>query len=169
MNVTCPHCQESFDTHVKKRWRVSWRGLFLASVFGLLVAAGYAVLDVVRDQQLVASVSQLGDSLSRPYSVFEQISTSIQGTIAKQIRVHTTTRDNDTLAKQATDLIAAERSNKPTNLIFIYFYIGEGDVPLDRWYAKVTYVNYAAVKDFSLPDFSGIKTIAPGTYLEIRS
>ncbi len=168
MNVTCPHCNESFDTSIKKRWRISWQGVFMACVFGLVIAAAYAVLETVQDQQLVASVSQLGNSLNRPYSVFEQISTSIQGNVAKQIRVQTTTRDSEKLAQQAKDLIAAERANKPTNLIFVYFYIGEGDMPLDRWIAKVTYVNFAAIKNFSPPDFSGIKTIAPGTYMETK-
>src|SRR3989304_2566970 len=42
-------------------------------------------------------------------------------------------------------------------------------IPLDHWYAKVTYVNFTLIRDLSPGDFQGFKNIAPGTYLEIKN
>ncbi len=178
MAITCPHCQKSFDPPSpppeKKLYKlpISWRSI--ASLI-VLVIFGSIVYQYVKDidtKQLVSSVTTLQSDLQKAYEVFDQISTNVQGRVARQIRVKVASNDIGLITEQAKKLIAAEKGNKPTNLIYVYFYVTNEDVntiPLDHWYAKATYINFALIRDLSPGDFQGFKNIAPGTYLEIKN
>lgn len=168
MNVTCPHCNETFDYKPKGKLRFSWHGILVTFFCGLVVMGAYAIYNGIQDQPLIASVTQLGQQAQQAYNVFEQVTTTLQGRVAKQIRVHVQSKDENEVKLQAKKLIEAERNQRPTNIIILYFYVGTGEVPLDNWYAKVTYVNVALVKDWSWGDVGNMKNIGPGMYMETK-
>lgn len=173
MPITCPHCQQSFEPEKKPfKLPISGRTIFSLIVLLFFGLIGYQYVKEVDTQQLVSSVTTLQSNLQKAYEVFDQISTNVQGHVARQIRVKVATNDVSVITEQAKKLINAEKGNKPTNLIYVYFYVTDKDVstiPLDRWYAKATYVNFALIRDMSPGDFQKFKNIAPGTYLEIKN
>lgn len=168
MKVTCPHCNESFESKPRGKVHLSWHGFSMAIVCGLIIMGAYALYNGVQNQPLVASVTQIGSQLQQAYDVFEQVTTTVQGRVAKQIRVHIKTADAQLVQNQAKKLIEAERSSHPTNVIILYFYVGSDDAPLDSWYAKVMYVNVALIRDWNWGDLGKMKNIGPGTYLELK-
>ncbi len=173
MAITCPHCQQSFEPEKKTfRLPISWRTVFSLLILLIFGSVVYQYVKEVDTKQLVSSVTTLQSNLEKAYEVFDQISTNVQGRVARQIRVKVASNDIGMITEQAKKLIAAEKGNKPTNLIYVYFYVTDKDVntiPLDHWYAKATYVNFALIRDLSSGDFKGFKNIAPGTYLEIKN
>lgn len=178
MAITCPNCNHSFDPAPpppeKKKFKLPISLRSVASLIVLLVF-GMVVYQYVKDidaKQLVSSVTTLKGDLQKAYEVFDQISTNVQGRVARQIRVKVASNDINLITEQAKKLIAAEKGNKPTNLIYVYFYVTNKDVntiPLDGWYAKATYVNFALIRDLSPGDFQNYKNIAPGTFLEVKN
>ncbi|OGC82040.1 MAG: hypothetical protein A2V81_02700 [Candidatus Abawacabacteria bacterium RBG_16_42_10] len=178
MPVICPNCSHSFDPtppppeRKKFKLPVSWRTILSLIVLVFFGSIVYQYVQEIDTKHLVSSVTTLQSNLQKAYEVFDQISTNVQGRVARQIRVKVASNDVGLITEQAKKLIAAEKGNKPTNLIYIYFYVTDKDVstiPLDHWYAKVTYVNFTLIRDLSPGDFQGFKNIAPGTYLEIKN
>lgn len=168
MKVTCPHCNEEFDYKPKGKLRFSWHGVLMTFVCGLIIVGAYGVYHGIQDQPLIASVTQIGGKIKQTYDIFEQVTTTVQGRIAKQVRIHIPTASLVTVQEQAKGLVAAERNNSPTNIFIMYFYVGSGEAPLDNWFAKVTYVNVALIKDWNWGDVAGMKNIGPGMYMETK-
>ncbi|MBI4836768.1 MAG: hypothetical protein HY817_05945 [Candidatus Abawacabacteria bacterium] len=171
--VTCPHCQKEFDpksgnssSHLSGK-TFQWAFLLILLAMGL-----YQLGTNSAEQQLLSSVTNFRGELGEAYEVFDKVSSNIQGRIAKQVRVRVKTNDIGTVTTQAKELIAAERNNNPTNLIYLYFYLTDKDpstLPLESWFAKVTYVNFVVIRDLAPGDFLNAKSIAPGTYLEVKN
>lgn len=168
MNVTCPNCNESFDYKPKGKLKLSWRGVMITMFCGLVILGAYSLYKGINDQPLVSAVTNLGAQIKEKYNVFEQVTTTVQGRVAKQIRVNIKSADPEEVKIQAKKLIEAERNLRPTNIIVLYFYTGSGNVPLDNWYAKVTYVNVALIRDWDWGDVGAMKSIGPGTYMELK-
>ncbi len=110
MNVTCPHCNETFDYKPKGKLRFTWHGVLVTLFCGLVVMGAYALYNGIQDQPLIASVTQLGQQAQQTYNVFEQVTTTLQGRVAKQIRVHIQSKDENEVKVQAQKLIEAERN-----------------------------------------------------------
>lgn len=170
--MICPHCQKEFDPKGSMdKTHLSWRNLQWGAILVLLAMFLYQVSSHSPDQFL-SSVTTLQNNVKTIYEVFDKASSNIQGRIAKQVRIKINKFDKPFIIQQAKELIAAERNNNPTNIIYLYFYITDSDpqaLPLEQWKAKVTFVNFAIIRDLSPGDFSGAENIAPGAYLEIKN
>lgn len=169
--ITCPHCQKEFE--YKKgvgKHHLSWKtfqGAFLLIVLAMVLYA----FQQNNETQLLSSVTTLQTNLQTAYDVFDKTSKSIRGHMVKEMRVQVQSSDVSVITQHAKALITAERNNNPTNIIYIYFYLTDknpNDLPLERWIAKASFVNFSLIRDMSPGDFATAKNIAPGTYLETR-
>ena len=171
--ITCPHCQKEFEpkSHAADRKHLSGKTFQWAFLVILLAMAMYWI-NGQSSSPVMTSVTNFQANVKQAYQVFDQVSTNIQGHIAKQVRLQVKTNDKSVIIAQAKELIAAERNNNPTNIIYLYFYVTDKDpekLPLDSWNAKVTFINFSIIRDLSPGDFAKMENIAPGTYLEIRN
>lgn len=169
--ITCPHCQKEFEpTKGVSKSHLSWKTV--QWIFILTIVA--MILYGVKQQdgtQLLSSVTTLQTNVQSAYDIFNKTSRSIKGHIVKEMRVQIHTNDRERITQQAKELVAAERNNSPTNIIYIYFYLTDKnpeDLPLESWIAKVSFVNFSLIRDMNPGDFANAKNIAPGTYLEIK-